>query len=268
MRGCRECNGDFSTVDNLRGLLLHRLELQHSIAWRDRAQPWHGYLLFGIVRTWAKIREIREYEGNALGLQHRVAIGHLQVQVRASRVAAVPEECERISSVDMVAGSHLDASSLQMSERDETVSCNLQNDVISGNVVQRDRRHNARSVVGKLVHNFRDLPVCYGKNRLAPTPPVFVVSCPVVTRIAVWPDLDPVNSKAFRRVDVTINCKNTAAVIRIVRRTISCNPDASFKGRGQGGGWVLTYAHRKILQRCVAGLGISSWLGRKDHPMP
>jgi hypothetical protein len=116
-------------------LLLHWLELQYPVAWREGVQPRHPHLLFGIIRTWPKIGEIRECKGNPLGLQHRVAIGHLQVQVRAGRIAAVAEQSDHISPANTVTRSHLDAPSLQMSVSDETVLCNLQNDVVPGNVV-------------------------------------------------------------------------------------------------------------------------------------
>jgi len=85
-------------------------------------------------------RESGEHERNALRLQHRVVIGHLQVQMSAGRVAAVTKEREHFSAVNMSARSHLDASSLQMGVSGKTVSCYLKHNVVSGNVVQRGGR--------------------------------------------------------------------------------------------------------------------------------
>lgn len=160
-------------------------------------------------------------------------IGHLQVQVRAACVPAIAEEREYISPVNMLAHSHLDTSSLQMGISDKTVWGNLKNDVISGNVVQRDRRNDGRSVVGKFVHNFRDRTIPYGKNWLAPAPPILVPRPPIVTRIAIWSDLYPVDGEPFRRVNAAINGEKTAAVVRIVSGTIPCEPDPSVKRRAQ-----------------------------------
>src|SRR5215472_16838447 len=115
--------------------------------------------------------------------------------------------------MNMVARSYLDASSLQMCISDKAVLCNLKNDVVSCDVVQRDGRKNARSVVGEFIHNFRDLAIRYCKNWFTPTPPILVFGVPVVASISVRADLDPVNGEAFRRVDVAINGKDTAAMI-------------------------------------------------------
>ena len=130
---------DSQPLEVMRGIL-QRLEFQHSIAWRDRVHPRHRDLLFRIVRTRSKIGELRECKGNSLGLQYGAAISHLQVQVRTRRVAAVTEERERISAKNMVARPYFDASSLQVGVSDKEVLCNSKNDVVSGDVVQCDRR--------------------------------------------------------------------------------------------------------------------------------
>src|SRR5215472_3910009 len=167
------------------GFLLQPLEPQHSIAWRDRVQPLHRHLPFWIIRTLPKIGEISEYKRYPLGLQHRVAIGQLQMQMCSSRIPAVAEKREHISSMNMVARSYFNASSLQMRISDETVLCNLKNDVVSCDVVQRNGRKNARSVVEKFIDNFRDLAIRQCKNWFTPTPPILVLAVPVVTSISV-----------------------------------------------------------------------------------
>jgi hypothetical protein len=56
-----------------------------------------------------------------------------------------------------------------------------------------------------------------------------------VTRIAVRPDLNPVNGEAFRQVDMAINGKNAAAVVRVINGTMARKPDASVKRQPQEG---------------------------------
>ena len=115
------------------------------------------------------------------------------------------------------------------------------------------------SIVGKFIHYFRDFTVDHSENWLAPTPPIFVLRSSVMTRVAVGPDLDPVNRKAFRRVDVTINGKNAAAMVGIVSRTIAGKPDASTKRWAQNWNRILSHGDLKIFKRSVARIAGTRW---------
>src|SRR5690242_1845048 len=78
-----------------------RLESHNPITRRNRVDPRFRDLFFGIVRTGAKVGELLQYEGNALGLQHRIAICDLQMEVCARRIATVAKEGEHVSEVNM-----------------------------------------------------------------------------------------------------------------------------------------------------------------------
>jgi hypothetical protein len=70
-------------------------------------------------------------------------------QVRGGRVPTIPKEREPISPVNMIALAPLDASSLQTGISDKKVLCNLKNNVVSSNVVQRNgRKERTRPATG------------------------------------------------------------------------------------------------------------------------
>ena len=56
-----------------------------------------------------------------------------------------------------------------------------------------------------------------------------------------------------------INRENTAAVVRIIDRTIPNEPDAPVKGRAQDWDRILVDRDRKIFQRCITGFISSRW---------
>lgn len=114
-------------------------------------------------------------------MQNRVAIGHLQVQMRAGRVAAVSEQRQNISSMNMIVQPHLDASILQVRIGDVPISGNLQNNVVSSNVIKSDGRQNAWCIVRYSIYHFRDLSIRHGKDRFAPAPPILILRCAAVT---------------------------------------------------------------------------------------
>src|SRR5579859_6720793 len=141
-------------------------------------------------------------------------------------VAAVSEERECVSAMDMIVGMDLDAPILQMRIGDVAIRRNLKNDVVSGNVVEGDMRQSRRSVVWDSVHHFGDLSVGDGEDGFAPSPPVVILSagCAVVTGIPVGADFDPVNGEAFCGMRVSVDGGDGTAMVGVIHRALPGEP--------------------------------------------
>src|SRR5258708_25495435 len=144
------------------------------------------------------------------------------MQMSSGRVAAVSEQGECVSAMDMIVRMDLDAPILQMRIGDVAIGRNLKNDVVSGNVIDGDGRQNPRGVVWDSVHHFGDLSVGNSEHRLTPSPPIIILSagCAVVTGIAVGADFDPVNGEAFCGIGVTVDGGDGTAMVGVIHRAV------------------------------------------------
>src|SRR6266851_10352511 len=144
------------------------------------------------------------------------------MQMRAGGLAAVPEPSEHIPSTNMIVQPHLYASVLQVRIRHVAIGGNLQNDMVSRNVIECDWGQDPRCIVRYSIRHFRDLSVRHGEDRFSPAPPVVVLieGCTVMTRIAVGADFDPVNCETFSRINVAVNRCDGTAMGGVVRRAI------------------------------------------------
>src|SRR5258708_6971105 len=100
----------------------------------------------------------------------------------AGGAAAVSEKREHVSAMDTIVQTHFDASILQVGIGHVAVRGNLQDDVVTSDVVEGDRRKNARGIVWDSVHHFGDLSIRHGEDGFAPAPPIVISSegCTVV----------------------------------------------------------------------------------------
>ena len=113
-------------------LLSVRLKLHHSIARRNGVRPRNRNMLVEfVVGARTEIGEAGELEGYALGFEHRVAVGDLHVQVCASSVAAVAEQCKRVAGAYAVVQVDLKAAMLQVRVGNVSVGRDLEERVAS-----------------------------------------------------------------------------------------------------------------------------------------
>src|SRR5271170_229326 len=112
--------------------------------------------------------------------------------MRASRIAAVSELCQDVSSAHMIVKSNFDTSGLQMSKGDIPVGSDANDDVVARDVIKRDQRgQNPRSVLRYSVHDLGDFSIRHSMNRFAIAPPIFVARGSVM-RVAIRANLDPI----------------------------------------------------------------------------
>ena len=97
----------------MNALLVRGRKFEHAVARRDRVRPLHCDVLVEFVfRAWSEVGETGKDERHAFGLQHRAAVGDLQMEVGAGRVAAVTEQCEDVTGVDLLLWAHFDTAVL------------------------------------------------------------------------------------------------------------------------------------------------------------
>src|ERR1700736_5609068 len=99
--------------------------------------------------------------------------------MRASCVATVSKQREHISSMNMVVQAHLYASIFQVRIRHVPIWADLQNHMVSSDVIECDGGQNTWCIVGYSVHHSRDFSIRHGEDRFAPAPPVLISRCTI-----------------------------------------------------------------------------------------
>jgi len=132
--------------------------------------------------------EVVENEGDSFGGEDGVRVGDMNVEMRAGRIAGVSELCDHLARFYFLMDAHADAVLLQMREHEVFVRRDADDDVIAGDVLQRDGWRLAGRMIFEVVDDFRDFAAGHRMQRLAEAPIVFIAISIVVKRFAVLAD--------------------------------------------------------------------------------
>src|SRR5271156_3621391 len=183
-------------------LLFRGGEFDNVIFSRNRAFSGNRLMFVELViGTRSEEREFFKDKRNAFGLQNRVPIRYLKMQVRTSCVAAISEPSQNIPTAYVIMDSNLDASRLQVRKRDIAVGGDTNDDVVSRDVIESDRlRQDAGCILRYSIHNLGYFSIRHGKNWLAIAPPIFVARGSVM-RVPIRTNFDPVNGEPLWRIN-------------------------------------------------------------------
>src|SRR5438477_385171 len=111
----------------------------HLIIYRHLVQARQvGMLAFVEVVAVSEKSEVVENEGDSFGGEDGVRVGDMNVEMRAGRIAGVSELCDHLARFYFLMDAHADAVLLQMREHEVFVRRDANDDVIAGDVRQRD----------------------------------------------------------------------------------------------------------------------------------